>query len=449
MIHRLAEAAAEAEPGRAFLVSDAGQVSYAEAAAVAQRTAAAMRARSVRRAAIYMPNSPELVLALLGAARAGVPVCVLNHEFSRAEVEEIVARLQVSHLVVDTPLGIPGVEEVRWSELTDTHGAEGPADDAEVLILTTGTTGAPKAARYLWSRLASQARVSEDQGSTRWLLAYNLNHFGGMQMLLHVLSNRATLVLPASLRPVDAVAAMERHEVTHVSATPTFWRMAKVQVPIERLQAIPVRHVTLGAEAASGDLLDELRRWFPRARIVHIFAATEVGSCFSVDDGRDGAPASILERGEESAVQFRIEDGELFIRSRNGMIGYFGEEVTVNDGWRSTGDLVEQSGDRIHFVGRKSERINVGGVKVDPLPVEQRVQRVPRVVLARVYGKANAITGNLVAVDVVLEPDADRAAAEREIRRACNDLPPQARPRLVRFVEELETRNLKLSRRAS
>ncbi len=451
MIHRLASDCAARHPERPFLVSSGSSVAYGDAVAFADRVAAGLASAGPSRLGIWLPNSPSLVGVLLGASRAGIEVCVLNREYTVPEVQELATRLSLSHLVVEAPLGLEGVREVLPAELAGSTGpVPPPSEDSPLLILTTGTTGKPKAARYTWSALAAQVRHRDDRAEVRWLLAYNLNHFGGLQMLIHALVNGSTLVLPESLRPEDAASAIEQFGVTHVSATPTFWRMAKAQIRPERLRRLPLRHVTLGAEAASGDLLADLRDWFPAARIVHIFAATEVGSCFSVQDGRDGVPASILDRGEESPVRFRVVDGELFIHSRHGMLGYLGEEeAAAGDGWRSTGDLVEQRGDRLYFVGRKSERINVGGVKVDPLPIEERVQRVPEVEIARVYGKPNAITGQIVAVDVVAAPSADRPALERSIRAACNDLQPQARPRFIRFVDHLDTLNSKILRSAS
>ncbi len=430
------------------MLSHGARVTYADALAAADRMGHGLVTKGVSRLGVYLPNSPMLILTLLGAARVGCEVCVLGREYSRAEVEDLVDRFDFRHLLVESPLGIAGTTEILGAEL-ELEGSPVVVDppDSRVLILTTGTTGKPKAARYAWSALVAQIRRRPSEAGARWLLAYNLNHFGGMQMLLHALVNGATLIIPENLRPIDAVAAIEEFAVTHVSATPTFWRMVKAQIPVERLRALALEQVTLGAEAASEDLLAELREWFPSARIVHIFAATEVGSCFSVQDGRGGVPSSILERGEDSPVRFRIIDGELFVRSRHGMLGYHGESASAED-WRSTGDLVEQRGDRIYFVGRTSERINVGGVKVDPLPVEERVQRLDGVELARVYGKSNAITGQIVAVDVVASSSVDRAALEQRIRGACSDLPVQARPRYVRFVAQLDMRNTKLVRTA-
>ena len=56
------------------------------------------------------------------------------------------------------------------------------------------------------------------------------------------------------------------------------------------------------------------------------------------------------------------------------------------------------------FIGRKSEVINVGGVKVHPLPIEQLVQSVPGVRAVHCYGRKNPVTGQVVALEVVRVP---------------------------------------------
>jgi acyl-coenzyme A synthetase/AMP-(fatty) acid ligase len=128
------------------------------------------------------------------------------------------------------------------------------------------------------------------------------------------------------------------------------------------------------------------------------------------------------------------------------MVGY--HQGTDDDSdWRPTGDLVEVRDGRIHFVGRKTEIINVGGAKVHPLPVEELVCSVDGVELAAVYGRPNAVTGQIVAVDVVAAPGADTDALAARIREACQALPAAGRPRRIRFVEELEIKGNKLMRR--
>jgi len=57
-------------------------------------------------------------------------------------------------------------------------------------------------------------------------------------------------------------------------------------------------------------------------------------------------------------------------------------------------------------------------------------------------------TGNIVAVDVVARPGADHAAIEAAIKEACAELPAAARPRRIKFVDDLEVRGNKVVRGA-
>jgi acyl-coenzyme A synthetase/AMP-(fatty) acid ligase len=143
----------------------------------------------------------------------------------------------------------------------------------------------------------------------------------------------------------------------------------------------------------------------------------------------------------------KIVDGELWVRSRVGMLGYYGEDPVDSDAWRPTGDIVEVVSDRILFRGRTSEIINVGGVKVHPLPIEDRIGSVPGVDMARVFGRPNAMTGAIVAVEVVAATGADTDTIAAAIRAACADLPAAARPRSVRFVDSVSMAGNKIVRR--
>jgi acyl-coenzyme A synthetase/AMP-(fatty) acid ligase len=131
------------------------------------------------------------------------------------------------------------------------------------------------------------------------------------------------------------------------------------------------------------------------------------------------------------------------------MLGYYGEDPVDPDAWRATGDLVEVVGDRIEFRGRTTEVINVGGVKVHPLPIEDLVEAVPGVQIARVFGRPNKMTGAIVAVEAVAAPGSDPDAVTAAIRDACADLPAAARPRSIRIVDELATLGGKRTRRDS
>jgi acyl-CoA synthetase (AMP-forming)/AMP-acid ligase II len=294
--------------------------------------------------------------------------------------------------------------------------------------------------------LRGTARIAPAPGE-RWLLAYGLHQFAGLQILMHVLAAGATLIAPAPRRPREGLDAMRRHAVTHASATPTYWRFVLAELRADEGPVPVLDQITLGGEAIPAPLLEELTEAFPGANISQVYAASEFGSSGSTRDRRSGLPLGVLERGDDADVAMKIVDGELWVRSRTGMLGYYDEEPIDPDAWHPTGDLVEIVGDRVEFRGRASEIINVGGVKVHPLPIEERVAAVHGVAMARVYGRPNPLTGSIVAVEIVMSPGEVKQAVREAVRAACADLPAAARPRSVRFVDRVSMTGHKIVRR--
>jgi acyl-coenzyme A synthetase/AMP-(fatty) acid ligase len=119
----------------------------------------------------------------------------------------------------------------------------------------------------------------------------------------------------------------------------------------------------------------------------------------------------------------------------------------------ATGDVVERRGDRFEFTGRRSDVIVVGGAKVFPKRVEEVLRGVPGVVEARVYGQPSAITGELVAAELVLAeplpdgctPESVRAASLTACRES---LESHGVPRILDLVKRITTTSAgKTSRR--
>ena len=445
LIELVRDAAAEV-PERPAVLTGSRRVDYGEVAARAQNAAAWLDGVGAQRLGVALEDPVDILVVLAAASMIGCEACVYPRDLDDASVDELASRLSQPLVVADRPRALESARAIRLAEAPRTpipiEVSEGPYP---VLILTTGTTGTQKGVRHDWERLVRGVRHPDDRGGSRWLLTYNLNQFAGIQLLLHVLVSRATLVVPSSRQPRQAIDAMLERDVTHVSATPTFWRLLVGTVTAAEARSLRLEQITLGGEATPEALIERLRRMFPAARISHVYAGTEFGSAVSVGDGRSGLPASVLSRSEGAEVRMRIVDGELQVRSRFGMLGYHDNDTAEGE-WCPTGDLVELRGDRIHFIGRTTEVINVGGAKVHPLPIEHLVSSVEGVGLAAVYGRPNPITGQIVAVDVVAAPGADQRRIEAEIRKACEALPPAGRPRRIRFVPELTLRGNKLIR---
>jgi acyl-CoA synthetase (AMP-forming)/AMP-acid ligase II len=340
--------------------------------------------------------------------------------------------------------------DARVDEKDVAAAGDGPEDSEPIpgeggrglaTILTSGTSGVPKAANHTWATLAGFIRRDDQFAGKRWLCAYPLNFYAGLQTFLQAYLTSATLVIPVTLKPKEIAAAMQRERVEYASGTPTFWRWLLAFAPREALQASPLHQITLGGEVATQDVLDGLKQVFPKARTVHVYGLTETGRLFSVDDGLEGFPKRFLEGAPRPGVELKVEGGQLHARStRAAMLGYDGQSTLQdqNAGWFDTGDLVEIRGDRVLFLGRNSDVINVGGRKVMPSDVEAVLRAVPGVAEVRVYGRKSSLAGQIVAADLVLAEGADAEGTRSEAQRLAREkLAPHQVPRTVEIVPEI------------
>ena len=450
MIELLRRAALVDDPRPAVITND-GELDYPQLVADAHAIAVALRAKGITRFGIVDEDAANIVALLGGASLAGVETCVYPPAETADEVRALAERFDHDVLVSEQPFVAGVVPTVLRAADLVTAGDPGdapaePPTERPLLVFTTGTTGFPRAVRQDWNRVLRPFLPLRSAPLERWLLAYGLHQFGGLQLLMHVLGAGATIVAPVPRRPREGLAAMRRFGVRHASATPTYWRFVLAEVRSDGGEAPPLKQITLGGEAVQSRLLDELSATFPEARISQIYGANESGNLRSVRDNRNGLPLSALTEDPEADVALKIVDGELWVRSRIGMLGYYGEPPIDADAWRPTGDLVEIVGDRVMFRGRASEIINVGGVKVHPLPIEERISALPGVQLVRVFGRPNALAGAIVAVEIVPEPGTDTDALDKAVRAACADLPPAARPRSIKFVDTVATTGNKMAR---
>lgn len=436
MILLLEDAAAAAPTDQVAVATPEGSLSYGALLDDAHRIGAELRHRRVTRFAVVESDAAWVIRLLAGAAIAGAEPCQYQADTAPGPFAEQAAAL--GHAVVVTQRqDLEGrFDVIRPDELTS--GPEAPAAGVAadgpqpIMIRTTGTTGRPKATRHDWRVLQKTVASLRPLPQQRWLLAYGPHQFAGIQVLLHVMASRATLVAPFPRQPRDGLRALLDDGVTCVSATPTYWRFLLAEARSRKATLPTLEQITLGGEASPADLLEELRATFPGAKVSQVYATTELGSITSVRDGLPGFAVDSLFSESNPTSTVRVTDGELWVRAPAGMLGYAGGEgedaapEATPDDWRPTGDLVEIVGDRVLFRGRRSEVINVGGVKVHPLPVEDRIASLESVALARVFGRANPLTGSIVAAEIVPVggvAGADVVTLRSEVSAAVADLP--------------------------
>lgn len=315
--------------------------------------------------------------------------------------------------------------------------------ETEWIMLTSGTTGAPKLVRHSLDTLAGALPAgTAGMGRAVWSTFYDIRRYGGLQIFLRAVCGGSSLLLSDAGEPAqEFLARAARAGVTHVSGTPSHWRRALMS---GAANLIDPAYVRLSGEIADQALLDQLRATYPRARIGHAFASTEAGVAFDVNDGLAGFPAEFLD-GARDGIELRVDDGTLRVRSQRNAAGYLNKSEDVvrgGDGFVDTGDIVELENGRYHFRGRRGGIINVGGLKVHPEEVENVLNADPRVRMSRVRARRNPITGSVVVADVVVAAVADEetlGALKRDLMRACRvALAAHKVPVTLSFVAALE-----------
>lgn len=316
----------------------------------------------------------------------------------------------------------------------------------EWVLLTSGTTGAPKLVLHtlesLTSALPAGARAPAD--TLVWSTFYDIRRYGGLQVFLRGV-HAGSLVLSDPAEPVsDFLSRAATAGVTHISGTPSHWRRALMS---GAAATIAPRYVRLSGEIADQPILDSLRAAYPAATVAHAFASTEAGVAFEVRDGHAGFPVALV--GAPGAVELRVADETLQIRSPGTAQRYLGEgaePLRAADGFVDTGDRMGEHAGRYHFMGRRGGVINVGGLKVHPEEVEAVINAHPWVRMSLVRARRNAITGAIVTAEVVIAaagsgrgtpPAVD--VLTRELTEVCRrSLAPHKVPAMIRIVPTLE-----------
>ncbi len=220
----------------------------------------------------------------------------------------------------------------------------------------------------------------------------------------------------AERTPEAICQAVQRYQVELLPTTPTFLRMLLISETYKKYDLSSLRLITYGTEPMPVATLESLNQALPGVRLKQTYGLTEVGILSTKSENNDSLWLAVGGEGYET----KIVDGVLWIRAESAMLGYLNAPSPFDEeGWLNTGDMVEQKGDYIRFLGRKSEIINVGGEKVFPAEVENVIQQLDNIKEVTVRGRRNAITGNIIVATVEVVQPEDPSALEQRIRKAC------------------------------
>lgn len=293
---------------------------------------------------------------------------------------------------------------------------------SNLCLFTSGTTAVPKQINYPIGRLLRNIRTGSKYAAGRWALCYHPAHMAGIQVFLQAFFNQNPLV---NLFGVDrdlSIDLIERFRITHISATPTFYRLLHpAPHTFEKVEG-----VSIGGERSNPKLYTILKSAFPKAKLYNLFATTETGTLFASDGAFFTVP-------EELQSQVKFINNELLLhRDLLADPSILGSD----EEWYQTGDtvIIDESG-RFQFAGRKKDTINVAGYRVKLTEIEEVLDQIPGIQQYRVFGRKNALTGNIICCEVrLLDPNLNAALIKAKLKA---QLQAFKVPRIIKVVDEI------------
>ena len=420
---------------------------------------------------------PEAIQELVEASEAKVLVALGPHPQLDIwqKAQELKRQMPDLKLLRIAPPGLPtepgvidfaaAIQDQPGDRLTFSTIRRG--DDVAAYFHTGGTTGHPKLAAHTHNGqmtaafgCASLMNLGPDDVVTGALPMF---HVAGTVLLgisIFLSGSELVLLSPGGLRNPVMVQRFgrlcERYGVTVPGGVPTSIG-ALIEVPVDGADLSRVRACLTG----SASLPDAVREGFEKvsgASLKEIYGMTEASgliSCnpFEGDDGAgsvglrlpytdvsirrlsaDGTPGERCEAGEVGVVTIAGPTVSPGYRDTNQSAG------TFNNGQLNSGDLgyVDAHG-RLFITGRSKDLIIRSGHNIDPLMIENALQRHPDVAVAAAVGMPDAYAGELPICYVQLHPETD--ASEEELRSFAESTIDErpAWPKAIRIIDAIPT----------
>lgn len=385
------------------------------------------------------------VVLLAACGYAGARVVLLNVGSAAPQLADVLDRERVQVVAHDAEFtdlvdrASPDRPRLVTDDLPELPAGPPPPTPSRsggLVVLTSGTTGAPKGAPRPKVNPFQAAQVVDRLPFPRRstvVMAAPVFHGTGLSQTCLALSAGCRVVLPGRFDAARVAALVGSTRADVLVAVPTM---------LHRLLALPdaatalasLQRIYVGGSALS-PVLSERTQEVLGPVLHNLYGSTEVGVA-AVASPADLARAPGCVGRPPVATHLRLldasrrpvgrgETGTLFVRSPLSFTGYSdGSGKEVVDGHVSTGDLAryDEHG-LLHVVGREDDMVVSGGENVAPGRVEDLLARHPDVDEVVVVGVPDEEFGQRLRALVVPAsgatpvPEALRDLARRELAR--------------------------------
>ena len=342
--------------------------------------------------------------------------------------------------------------------------APGRGSDVAAYFHTGGTTGVPKLAAH-----THDGQLTAAFGCAALMNLAPADIVTGTLPMFHVAGtillgistflagSELVLMSPSGLRNPAMVRNFwricERHGVTLAGGVPTSIG-AIAEIPLDGADISSIRAGLTGASSLPGAVRERFEAVTGK-KLNEIYGMTEASGLIACNpfEGEGGAGSVGLRFPYTSMTVRRLEDdgslGEVCDVGEIGVLVVGGPTVspgyrnpdqnagTFVDGALNSGDLAYTDADgRIYIAGRSKDLIIRSGHNIDPLMIENTMQRHPAVAAAAAVGMPDAYAGELPICYVELRPDA--TATEDELR-AFAEAEISERPAWPKYIQIVDS----------
>ncbi len=447
------DVSAKAHPENIAAILDDRKMSYAEMASAARRVANVLKAKGIGKGdkvALMIPNTPHFPVIYYGILHTGATVVPVNVLYKHYEIEHYLRDSEATaffafkmfeeeartafqnvpgckHFVVVGPMDWLDKPEVGENFMhllmaadTEFDTVQTMPDDTAVLLYTSGTTGAPKAAELTHFNMFFNAyycarEITKAKPGDVALVTLPLFHSFGQTCLMNAcIIGGATMTMLPRFETEKAMQIIARDKVNLIALVPTMYFFILNTENWKDYDFSSVRVAVSGGAALPGDVHRRFQERYGLC-ILEGYGLSETSPVASftlegeeVRVGSIGKPIWGVEMAvmrDDGTLAEDEEVGEIVIRGHNIMKGYYNRpeatrEAIVN-GWFHSGDMGRRDKDGYYYiVDRKKDLIIRGGMNIYPREIEEVLYQHPKVLEAAVVGIPDPSRGEEVKVYV-------------------------------------------------